>query len=162
VIEAHWLFGLPYDKIEVLIHPESIIHSFVEFKDFSVIAQLGLPDMRVPIQYALTYPSRMRTPSDRLRLSEIGSLHFRDMDYDRFPCLRMAFESGKAGGSMPAVFNAANEVAVERFLQGEIKFLQIEEVIAEVMAKHTAAAYPDLKQILEIDRWAREAAAGAQ
>ncbi|CAG7623850.1 1-deoxy-D-xylulose-5-phosphate reductoisomerase [Paenibacillus allorhizosphaerae] len=159
VIEAHWLFGLSYDQIEVLIHPESIIHSFVEFKDYSIIAQLGLPDMRVPIQYALTYPQRLPTPSARLRLSEIGRLNFREMDYDRFPCLRMAFESGRAGGSTPSVFNAANEVAVERFLQGKIKFLQIEDVIAETLDKHEKVDSPELEQIIEIDRWARHTAA---
>lgn len=155
VMEAHWLFGLSYDQIEVLIHPESIIHSFVEFVDHSIIAQMGLPDMRVPIQYALTYPDRLRTPAPRLNLAEIGRLHFREMDYDRFPCLRMAFESGRIGGSMPTVFNAANEIAVERFLKGDIEFLQIEEVIASVMAGHEKVERPDLQQILEIDCWAR-------
>ncbi|CAG7602667.1 1-deoxy-D-xylulose 5-phosphate reductoisomerase [Paenibacillus solanacearum] len=158
VIEAHWLFGLAYDQIEVLIHPESIIHSFVEFKDYSIIAQLGLPDMRVPIQYALTYPQRLSTPTGRLRLSEVGKLHFREMDFERFPCLRMAFESGRAGGSAPSVFNAANEVAVERFLQGEIKFLQIEDVIARTLDKHETVDSPELEQIIEIDRWARQTA----
>ncbi|TVY10623.1 1-deoxy-D-xylulose-5-phosphate reductoisomerase [Paenibacillus cremeus] len=161
VIEAHWLFNLSYHQIEVLIHPESIIHSFVEFADYSIIAQLGLPDMRVPIQYALTYPTRMKSPTQRLRLSEIGKLNFREMDYDRFPCLRMAYESGRTGGSMPTVFNAANEVAVERFLRGDIKFLQIEDVISNVLAKHSAVPFPDLQQILEIDHWARQAAVHA-
>lgn len=158
VIEAHWLFGLPYDQIEVLIHPESIIHSFVEFVDYSIIAQLGMPDMRVPIQYALTYPDRMATPSERLRLSDVGKLQFREMDFDRYPCLRMAYESGRTGGSMPTVYNAANEVAVERFLKREISFLAIEEVIARVMDKHSPIPGPDLSAILEIDRWAREEA----
>ncbi|MGG1598399.1 1-deoxy-D-xylulose-5-phosphate reductoisomerase [Paenibacillus naphthalenovorans] len=158
VIEARWLFDLSYDQIEVLIHPESIIHSFVEFKDYSVIAQMGLPDMRVPIQYALTYPNRMKTPAGRLRLKDIGRLHFREMDFSRYPCLRMAFESGRIGGSMPTVYNAANEVAVERFLKGEISFLDIERVIEQVMAEHEPVAFPDLPAIFEIDKWARLAA----
>ncbi|AFH64200.1 1-deoxy-D-xylulose-5-phosphate reductoisomerase [Paenibacillus caseinilyticus] len=161
VMEAHWLFGLSYDRIDVLIHPESIIHSFVEFEDYSIIAQLGMPDMRVPIQYALTYPRRMKTPSERLRLSEIGRLNFRAMDFDRFPCLRMAYDSGRAGGSMPTVFNAANEVAVERFLQGEIAFLDIERIIEEAMSRHDTIPDPDLDAITEIDQWARETARGA-
>ncbi|MBP1155971.1 MULTISPECIES: 1-deoxy-D-xylulose-5-phosphate reductoisomerase [unclassified Paenibacillus] len=155
VIEARWLFGLSYDQIEVLIHPESIIHSYVEFEDYSIIAQMGLPDMRVPIQYALTYPNRQRTPGDRLRLADIGKLHFREMDFGRYPCLRMAYESGRAGGSMPTVYNAANEVAVERFLKREISFLEIERVIEEVMAEHELVAFPDLRAILDIDQWAR-------
>lgn len=158
VIEAHWLFDLSYDQIEVLIHPESIIHSFVEFEDYSVIAQMGLPDMRVPIQYALTYPNRMRTPVERLRLADIGKLHFREMDFSRYPCLRMAFESGRIGGSMPTVYNAANEMAVERFLKREITFLDIERVIEQVMTEHEPVAFPDLTAIFEIDRWARLAA----
>ncbi|MCZ8520019.1 MULTISPECIES: 1-deoxy-D-xylulose-5-phosphate reductoisomerase [Paenibacillus] len=162
VMEAHWLFGLSYDQIEVMIHPESIIHSFVEFEDYSVIAQLGMPDMRVPIQYALTYPRRMKTPSERLRLADIGKLHFREMDFERFPCLRMAYESGRAGGSMPTVFNAANEVAVERFLKGEVAFLDIERIIEGVMEKHSTIASPDLDTITEIDLWARGAAAAVR
>ncbi|MUG70492.1 1-deoxy-D-xylulose-5-phosphate reductoisomerase [Paenibacillus validus] len=159
VIEAHWLFGLSYDQIEVVIHPESIVHSFVEFVDCSIIAQMGLPDMRVPIQYALTYPNRMVTPSKRLRLADIGELHFREMDFARYPCLAMAFESGRKGGTMPTVYNAANEVAVERFLKGDISFLAIERIIAEVMAKHEAIDGPDLDTIVASDAWARSAAA---
>jgi 1-deoxy-D-xylulose-5-phosphate reductoisomerase len=112
VIEAHWLFGMAYSQIEVLIHPESIIHSFVEFTDNSIIAQLGNPDMRVPIQYALTYPERLKTPTKPLNLAQIGQLHFSEMDYVRFPCLQMAFDSGRAGGTAPTVYNAANEVAI--------------------------------------------------
>lgn len=162
VIEAHWLFKLPYDQIEVLIHPESVIHSFVEFKDYSIIAQLGMPDMRVPIQYALTYPDRMKTPSQPLRLADIGKLHFKEMDFDRYPCLRMAYESGKIGGSMPTVFNAANEAAVGRFLKGEISFLAIENLIFDVMSQHEAVNNPDLNQIVEMDQWARRTAAQFQ
>ncbi|WP_307606889.1 1-deoxy-D-xylulose-5-phosphate reductoisomerase [Paenibacillus sp. V4I9] len=155
VIEAHWLFDLSYDQIDVLIHPESVIHSFVEFVDNSVIAQLGNPDMRVPIQYALTYPDRYPTPTNRLDLAAIGKLHFREMDYNRYPCLRMAFESGKQGGTSPTVYNAANEIAVARFLKGEITFLQIEQIIEVVLQKHESHSNPHLDVIQEQDIWAR-------
>ncbi|MCA0754070.1 1-deoxy-D-xylulose-5-phosphate reductoisomerase [Paenibacillus sp. N4] len=158
VIEAKWLFDVTYDQIEVLIHPESIIHSYVEFADHSIIAQLGLPDMRVPIQYALTYPDRYPTPTGRLRLADIGKLHFREMDFDRYPCLRLAFECGRAGQSAPAVFNAANEVAVARFLNGEITFLDIERVLETVVSRHEAADMLDLNMIEEVDSWARRLA----
>ncbi|WP_307555428.1 1-deoxy-D-xylulose-5-phosphate reductoisomerase [Paenibacillus sp. V4I5] len=155
VIEAHWLFDLSYDEIDVLIHPESVIHSYVEFVDNSVIAQLGNPDMRVPIQYALTYPDRYPTPTHRLDLAAIGKLHFREMDYNRYPCLRMAFESGKQGGTTPTVYNAANEIAVARFLKGEITFLQIEQIIEAVLQKHESHSKPHLDVIHEQDIWAR-------
>ncbi|EXG83098.1 1-deoxy-D-xylulose-5-phosphate reductoisomerase [Saccharibacillus sacchari] len=158
VIEAHWLFGLSYDEINVLLHPESIIHSFVEFEDTSIIAQLGNPDMRVPIQYALTYPDRIPLKANRLSLAEIGKLNFREMDFGRFPCLRMAYDCGRMGGTAPTVFNAANEVAVARFLRREISFLQIEETLEKVMQQHTAIADPDLDVIREADQWARRVA----
>jgi 1-deoxy-D-xylulose-5-phosphate reductoisomerase len=158
VIEAHWLFGVDYDQIEVLVHPESIIHSMVEFSDYSVIAQLGNPDMRVPIQYALTYPERMPTPTNRLRLAEIGKLQFRTMDFERYPCLRMAYESGRTGGTMPTVFNAANEVAVARFLNGHISFLEIEDVIEKTIGAHKAIQSPCLEEIVDADGWARRQA----
>ncbi len=161
VIEARWLFGLDYDSIGVLIHPESIIHSFVEFVDNSVIAQLGLPDMRVPIQYALTYPQRHATPTGSLDLAAVGTLTFREMDYERYPALRLAFECGRMGESAPAVYNAANEVAVARFLNGEIEFLDIDRIVEHVVGRHDACAAEDLDAIAEIDRWAREAAASA-
>lgn len=160
VIEAHWLFGLPYDRIKVLIHPESIIHSYVEFVDHSIIAQLGLPDMRVPIQYALTYPERRATPTDALDLAKLSALHFREMDFDRYPCLRYAYESGRAGKSAPTVFNAANETAVARFLAGEIAFLEIEAIIATVLERHEIVEVPDVTAISEVDAWARRTAAG--
>jgi 1-deoxy-D-xylulose-5-phosphate reductoisomerase len=158
VMEAHWLFQLPYEHIEVMLHPQSIIHSMVEFVDHSVMAQLGNPDMRVPIQYALTYPDRFSTPTKPLKLTEIGILQFREMEYERYPCLRMAFEAGKQGGLAPTVYNAANEAAVARFLAGEITFLQIEEIIERVMQMHISVALPDLEQISFTDRWAREKA----
>jgi len=159
VIEAHWLFQLDYSQIEVIIHPESIIHSMVEFVDYSVMAQLGTPDMRVPIQYALTYPNRVVTPSKQLNLTEIGRLHFRPMDYERYPCLQMAIESGRVGGTTSTVFNAANEIAVARFLNKDIDFISIETIISEVLNKHQAITTPNLEQILEADEWARVTAA---
>lgn len=122
VIEAHWLFSLPYERINVLLHPESIIHSYVEFCDSSIIAQLGSPDMRVPIQYALTYPDRWPSPASRLSLAEIGRLTFREMDYVRYPLLKLAIDCGKTGGTATTAYNAANEVAVARFLRREISF----------------------------------------
>lgn len=158
VIEAHWLFGLPYDQIAVLLHPESIIHSFVEYRDSSVIAQLGTPDMRIPIQYALSYPERLPSMSSRLSLSQVGTLHFREMDMERFPCLRMAYECGRIGGTATTVFNAANEVAVSRFLNKEISFLQIEEIIEGTLSSHNALQRPDLLAIQIADKQARDMA----
>ncbi|MGI2293079.1 1-deoxy-D-xylulose-5-phosphate reductoisomerase [Paenibacillus sp. GXUN7292] len=158
VIEAHWLFDMPYDRIQVLMHPESIIHSFVEFKDHSIIAQLGDPDMRVPIQYALTYPERWATPTKRLDLAAIAKLSFREMDYIRFPCLKLAYDCGIMGQSAPTVFNAANEVAVARFLREEISFLDIERVLETVISRHEAVDLPDVQSIAEVDLWARRLA----
>ncbi|PFI65436.1 1-deoxy-D-xylulose-5-phosphate reductoisomerase [Priestia megaterium] len=157
VIEAHWLFDLPYEKIDVLLHKESIIHSMVEYSDTSVIAQLGTPDMRVPIQYALTYPKRMSLPNTkRLSLADTGQLHFAKMDEERFRCLAFAFEAGKAGGTLPTVLNAANEEAVQAFLDGHITFLQIEDVIEKAMNEHTVIQKPCLSTIKEVDLEARE------
>lgn len=157
VIEAHWLFDLPYEKIDVLLHNESIIHSLVEFQDSSVIAQLGTPDMRVPIQYALTYPDRLPLKtSNRLNLAEIGKLHFSEMDFSRFPCLGYAYEAGKIGGTMPTVLNAANEAAVAGFLEGRISFLEIESLIEQALTNHTSIAAPDLEIIQEIDTQTRQ------
>lgn len=156
VIEAHWLFNMPYEKIDVLLHKESIIHSLVEFHDRSIIAQLGTPDMKVPIQYALTYPERLPLQeAKRLELWEIGKLHFEKADFDRFRCLQYAFDSGRIGGTMPTVLNAANEEAVAAFLKGAITFLQIEEIIARSMDKHESIAHPSLEQIQEVDQLTR-------
>ncbi|KGE17491.1 1-deoxy-D-xylulose-5-phosphate reductoisomerase [Paenibacillus wynnii] len=155
VIEAHWLFGLSYDQIHVILHPESIIHSYVEFRDSSIIAQLGSPDMRVPIQYALTYPERWNSPAQRLSLAAVGSLTFREMDFERFPALRLAIESGRAGGTATTAFNAANEIAVSRFLRSEISFLRIEEIIAEILDRHINESSPNLEQIQHCDRTVR-------
>jgi 1-deoxy-D-xylulose-5-phosphate reductoisomerase len=156
VMEAHWLFSIPYEQIDVLVHPQSIIHSMVEFQDGAVMAQLGLPDMKVPIQYALSYPKRLALPMPSLSLSEIGQLTFRDPDLSRFPCLAMAFEAGKIGGTMPTVLNAANEVAVEKFLQKTIPFLGIEAMIEKTISKHTVVKNPQLEDIQNADQWARE------
>lgn len=158
VIEAQWLFGLPLEKIKVILHEESIVHSMVSFKDSAIMAQLGTPDMRVAIQYALTYPEREYLSSKRLELEEIGTLHFRKMDFNRYPCLRMAYDAARAGGTMPTVLNAANEVAVYLFLKGQIRFLEIEEVIEKTLAKHTPQPITDLEVVEEADRWARETA----
>jgi len=152
VIEAHWLFALPYDRISVLLHRESIIHSMVEFHDTSIMAQLGTPDMKVPIQYALTYPDRLplRT-GKKLNLAEIGKLHFAEMDFERFRCLKFAYEAGKAGGTLPAVMNAANEATVAAFLQDRITFLQIEDLIEKAMDSHEITVNPSLEMIKEVD-----------
>lgn len=158
VIEAHWLFNLSYNQIDVLIHDESIVHSMVVFQDSAVLAQLGTPDMKVPIQYALTYPDRYPVKTKPLDLSQIGRLHFRKVDLDRYPCLRLAMEAGRIGGTMPAVLNAANEVAVDLFLSSRIGFLEIEEVIEQTMLAHDPIAHPTLEEIEAADQWAREAA----
>ncbi|ARJ40064.1 1-deoxy-D-xylulose-5-phosphate reductoisomerase [Sporosarcina ureae] len=157
VIEAHHLFAMPYDQIECLLHKESIIHSMVEFEDTSVMAQLGSPDMRVPIQYALTYPDRIQmADAKRLRLDEIGKLHFEKMDYTRFKALSLAYDAGREGGTMPTAMNAANEVAVQLFMEGHISFLQIEEIIEEMMQQHQTIQNPNLEEILETDRNTRK------
>jgi 1-deoxy-D-xylulose-5-phosphate reductoisomerase len=157
VIEAHWLYNMPYEKIDVLLHKESIIHSMVEFHDSSLIAQLGTPDMRVPIQYALSYPDRLPlTSSQRLDLAIIGQLHFQQMDVNRFRCMQFAYEAGKQGGTMPTVLNAANEVAVAAFLNEKISFLQIEDMIEKALNKHELIKNPDLSIIQEVDKETRQ------
>ncbi|MBM6618410.1 1-deoxy-D-xylulose-5-phosphate reductoisomerase [Bacillus suaedaesalsae] len=156
VIEARWLFDIPYKNIEVILHKESIIHSMVEYDDTSVIAQLGSPDMRVPIQYALTFPKRLPLPiSKSLNLWEIGSLNFQKIDLERFRCLRFAYEAGTAGGTFPTVLNAANEVAVDAFLNGKITFLQIEDLIDQSLEQHESISNPDLETIKAVDMEAR-------
>jgi 1-deoxy-D-xylulose-5-phosphate reductoisomerase len=156
VIEAHWLFDIPYDQIEVVQHRESIIHSMIQFHDSSVMAQLGTPDMRVPIQYALTYPDRLIRPGKRLNLVEIGKLHFEEMDLNRFRCLAFAYEAGRIGGSMTTVLNAANEAAVSMFLENKISFLDIEAYIEKAMSTHQVIHRPDLETIHEIDQQTRQ------
>lgn len=157
VIEAHVLFDMPYDKIDVLLHRESIIHSLVEYHDTSVIAQLGTPDMRVPIQYALSYPDRIPLHNgQRLNLARIGQLHFQEMDFERYPALRLAYEAGRMGGTILTAMNAANEAAVASFLQGKITFLEIDETIERVMQAHQNIAVPDLQTILHVDSETRK------
>jgi len=157
VIEAHVLFDMPYDKIDVLLHRESIIHSLVEYHDTSVIAQLGTPDMRVPIQYALSYPDRIPLQNgQRLNLAQIGQLHFQEMDFERYPALRLAYEAGRMGGTILTAMNAANEAAVAAFLQGKITFLEIDETIERVMQAHQNIAVPDLQTILHVDSETRK------
>ncbi len=156
IIEAHWLFDQPYDKIDVLLHRESTVHSMVEFHDGSIIAQMGTPDMRIPIQYALTYPERTPTNAARLDLTELGTLQFQKMDFNRYRCLRFAYEAGRRGGTLPVVLNAANEVCVQAFLNGKIKFLEIEDVIEWALENHVPTANPDLDTILSVDQETRE------
>ena len=160
VIEAHWLFGVPVEKIEVVIHPQSIVHSLVEFMDGSVMAQMGLPDMRLPIQYALTYPERLAGGLPRLDLTRIKPLSFELPDHGRFPCLGLARKAAARGGSVPVVLNAANEVAVEAFLAGRIPFSSIPGIISAAMLMHKIEHPSTVERILAIDREARSAAAG--
>lgn len=155
IIEARWLFGVPAERIEVVIHPQSIIHSLVEFVDGSVKAQLSLPDMRLPIQYALLYPERHPCPIQRLDLTKIGALTFEPPDEVRFPCLRLAKLAVQVGGTMPAVLNAADEIAVNAFLQRKIGFMDIPAIIEAVMERHRPIAEPDLNTVWEVDEWAR-------
>lgn len=155
VIEARWLFDLEFDKIETVVHPQSIIHSLVEFNDHSMLAELGVPDMKVPIQYVLTYPDRKPNQLESLDLAEVGKLTFEEPKTDLFPCLKYAYQAGKQGGSMPAVLNAANEVAVHKFLQNKLKFVAIPQVVKQVMDNHNLITNPSLIEILEADQWAR-------
>lgn len=156
VIEAKWLFDVSYDQIDVLIHPESIIHSMVEFVDTSVIGQLGNPDMRLPIQYALTYPDRdVLVNGESLDLAKIASLTFKKPDLDRFKALALAYKAGRTGGSMPCVLNGANEIANELFRNNKIEFLQIEELVEKALKAHQVISDPTLEQLVEVDSWAR-------
>lgn len=155
VFELHWLFGLPVDRIEVVVHHQSVVHSAVQLIDSTILAQIGLPDMRAPIQYALTYPERLGSDLPRLDLAEIGRLTFGKPDVTRFPCLRLAYEAARAGGTYPAVLNAADEVAVEAFLKGRLAFLGIPQVIERVLERHDAEPADHLEAVLSADRWAR-------
>ncbi|MGH2551125.1 MAG: 1-deoxy-D-xylulose-5-phosphate reductoisomerase [Thermomicrobiales bacterium] len=155
VIEAHWLFGLPYEQIDVLVHPESIIHSIVEFADYSQIAQLGLPDMRLPIQYALTYPDHAPGPCKRLSLADIGALHFAHPDEDRFPCLRLAREAGNKRGPYPAILSTADEIAVQAFMAGSLSFAGIARTVDHALASYSGPESVTLESLAEIDAWTR-------
>jgi len=160
VIEAHWLFSFPFDSIEILIHPQSIVHSMVEFTDGSLKAQLSWPDMKLPIQYALSYPRRWpNSELPRLDWNKINSLNFEPVDYDKFPCLKLAVDAGKSGGTHPAVLCAADEVAVELFLSHRIGFTDIAKIVQKTLEQHRSIPQPSLEEILAADGWARECAA---
>jgi 1-deoxy-D-xylulose-5-phosphate reductoisomerase len=156
IIEAHFLFGVPYSGIEVWVHPQSIVHALVEFSDRSMIAQLGLPDMRLPIQYALTYPERLDGALPELPLEKMASLTFEAPDHKRFPSLNFAYDAGRRGGTAPAVLNAANEAAVALFLEGKTRFCGIFDLVGEALAAHTVLPVENLETVQEADRWARK------
>jgi len=151
VIEAHWLFGVPFDKIEVIIHPQSLIHSMVEFVDGSIIGQMGVTDMKLPIQYALSHPQRWQSSGSKLDFLKLGTFSFEPPRFEDFPCLAYAYEAGKKGGNLPCIMNAANEIAVEAFLHEKIGFLQIPEVIRVCMDQIPFSSLPDLKTLLKCD-----------
>ncbi len=159
VMEAKWLFGVDVDQIEVLVHPQSIVHSAVEYEDGAIVAQLGEPDMRVPIQYALTYPARVKNPFPRVDFAKRSNLTFDKPDMETFQCLSLAYRALKTGGTLPAVLNGANEIAVARFLQGDITFLQIPALIEQTMDAYTVKYEYTLEDLLEADAWAKDYAA---
>lgn len=156
VIEAHYLFDVDYEDIEVVVHPQSIIHSMVEYKDNSIIAQLGSTDMRLPIQYALTYPVRKKAVANPLDFRTLKELTFEQPDMETFRCLKLAYKAGKLGGNMTAIYNGANEIAVDLFLNNKIKYLQIEEIIEDCMNKFEHVKNPNLEEVLNIDKEVRE------
>lgn len=158
MIEARWLFDIEMARVDVLVHPQSVIHSMVEFVDGSLLAQLSTPDMCLPIQYALTYPDRASSDRVQTDFSKLGSLTFEAPDLDRFPALDLARRAGETGGTLPAVLNAANEVAVEAFVNGKLNFPQITETVHRIMERHQVVAHPTLEQILDADAWARREA----
>jgi 1-deoxy-D-xylulose-5-phosphate reductoisomerase len=155
VIEAHWLFGLPTDRVDVVVHPQSTVHSMVEYVDGSVLAQLGVPDMRVPIQYALTYPERRESATRRLRLEDLGGLTFEPVDRERFPCLGLAYEAGAAGGSAPTVLSAANEVAVQWFLDRRIGFDEIASVVRKSLDAVAPRPLTSVEDVLDLEQEVR-------
>ena len=154
IIEARWLFDMPYEKIKVLVHPQSIVHSMVQYIDGAVIAQMGVPDMKVPIQWALTYPERVNSDFGRHDFTQMA-LTFEEPDEVKFPCLRLAKEAAITGGTMTAVMNGANEIAVEKFLKGEIKFMDIPYIVEKAMNAHTVKYNPTVEDVIEADRMAR-------
>lgn len=156
VMEAKWLFGVSTDKIEVLVHPQSIMHSAVEYEDGAIIAQMGEPDMKVPIQYALTYPKRIKSPFPKVDFTKRNQLTFEKPDLETFPCLALAYHALEIGGTLPAVLNGANEIAVEKFLKEKITFLQISELIEQTMNAYTVKYEYTLEDLLEADAWARK------
>ncbi len=158
VIEAHWLFDMPADRIDVLVHPQSIVHSMVEFEDGAVLAQLGTPDMRLPILYAMAWPERLKTGGARLDFAKLSGLSFEEPDFERFPALRLGYDALREGGTMPAILNGANEVAVDAFLHDRIRFGGIAALVEETMGAVAKEDHPDLTGIFEADRKARETA----
>ena len=156
VIEAYWLFNIDVSMIDIVVHPQSIIHSMVEFKDSSIKAQMGVPDMKVPIQYALTYPNHISAPWERLDFKLIGDLSFEAPDFDRFPCIKLAYMSLDRMGSTPAILNMANDYSVYKFLNSEIKFTEIPKIIEAAMKHHQWVEKPDLDYIRELDNWTKD------
>jgi 1-deoxy-D-xylulose-5-phosphate reductoisomerase len=156
VIEAHWLFDMPVDKIAILIHPQSVVHSMVEYVDGSVVAQMGITDMKIPISYALSFPERLPLELLHLDLPRNGALNFSLPDLERFPCLKLAYQSIEIGETMPAVLNAANEIAVSAFLEGSLKFTEIPVFLQRVMEEHEVRTVHTVEDILKADHWARE------
>jgi 1-deoxy-D-xylulose-5-phosphate reductoisomerase len=156
VIEAVWLFGLEPDQVEVLVHPESIVHALVEFCDGSVIAQMGPPDMKTPIQYAMTFPGRVSGLAEPIRWDKVGSLNFESPDFTKFPALRLGYQAARHGGSSGAVLNAANEAAVDRFRAGDIRFGRIADLTEQVCERHEWIKQPTLEELFECDAWARQ------
>jgi len=163
VIEAHYLFGKDYDDIDIVIHPQSIIHSLIELQDTSVLAQLGWPDMRLPLLYAISWPDRIYTDWEPLDLVKAGTLTFREPDHAKYPCMELAYAAGRAGGTMTAVLNAANEQAVALFLDEKISYLDIPKVIERVCDRHRTdlKTQPSLEDIITVDQWARTATLAA-
>ena len=161
VIEARWLFDMPASKVDIVVHPQSIVHSLVEYVDGCVMAELGEPDMRAPISYALSYPERLPSGVGKLELDKIGTLTFEKPDFEKFPALQLAYDALDAGGTMPATMNAANEVAVAAFLDGKIKFLDIPRLVRSTMEKHSPISYATVEDIIATDKRAREFTAEA-
>jgi len=159
MIEARWLFDIEMARVSVVVHPQSVVHSMVEFVDGSMLAQLSTPDMCLPIQYALTYPDRSASDRVQTNLAKLGSLTFEEPDTDRFPALDLARKAGEIGGTMPAVLNAANEIAVDAFINQKIKFPQVSQTVRRTMDAHKVLNHPNLDQILQADAWARQEAA---
>jgi len=158
MIEAHWLFGVEMKRVEVVVHPQSIVHSMVEFADGSVLAQLSHSDMCFPIQYAVTWPERVPNSLPPLDFGKLSKLEFANPRYDDFPALNLARKAGEVGGTLPAVLNAANEIAVAAFLDRRVRFPRIWQMVEEVMTRHSTVAHPNLDEILRADQWAREEA----
>ncbi len=155
IIEAHWLFGVPFDRLQVVIHPEAVVHALVELVDGTLLAQLSPCDMRLPIQYALSFPERWPASLPSLELTQLGALRFMEPDLEQFPCLRLALEAAAIGGSACVALNGANDIAVQTYLDDHIAFLDIPRVIEDVLTQHTPIAHPTFDEVLEVDAWSR-------